>query len=724
MDMVKEQRNRRDLSEAQRAVIVAEDTGMADGDPASSLTLDGRAEKAGVSRATQARVEAAMKQPELRDAMRSGEISANEAYRRVRGDDLGQHSQLSAPQGESATQTRQIPAMWIVRSKGGKLFQTFLEKGIVALGEIGTDVSVGDIGQCDTREALQARIRERKPDKSPREAAHIVQVLFRFSREMRIGDLVLADNPKGSDIHYAIGEVTGEYRYENVWDTEPERHPHARNVQWSGDMVAKSGLPEELRDELGRRPSVYELSQTAMEAIMEVAKKAGGPGRSVAESSTMAKNVILYGPPGTGKTYELNRLREEYVSKASEVSEQDRWESLAGSPPWWQVIALALAEKGGEADMRDLVKHPLLQIKGRSLSGKPSSLSHVAGSRAWHHSDQDKNPTQPVIFSQVQRGTWKLVDDWQDKAPYLPELLAQGGNKPESVGSVSRYAYVTFHQSYSYEDFVEGIRPVQKEEGEGVTYRVEPGVFRRICARAKSDPSRRYAMFIDEINRGNISKIFGELITLLEPDKRAHYDEDGNCTDGMELTLPYSGDSFGVPANLDVYGAMNTADRSIALLDTALRRRFEFEELMPDAGIIPGADGNGTIDDGEGNSIDLKGLLEAMNKRIRFLLDREHMLGHSYFMDVKTFADLRQVMYRKVLPLLQEYFYEDWSRIQLVLRDRVGEQRKRPQIVRDESVEELQVLGFDHDDYEDKVEYEKAPEEEITPDAIRKIYES
>ena len=257
-----------------------------------------------------------------------------------------------------------------------------------------------------------------------------------------------------------------------------------------------------------------------------------------------------------------------------------------------------------------------------------------------------------------------------------------------------------------------------------MTYRVEKGVFRRICDRAKSDPGRRYAMFIDEINRGNISKIFGELITLLEPDKRAHYDEDGNCTDGMELTLPYSGDSFGVPANLDVYGAMNTADRSIALLDTALRRRFEFEELMPNARIIPGADGDGAVDDGEGGSIDLRQLLEAMNKRIRFLLDREHMLGHSYFMDVKTFSDLRQVMYRKVLPLLQEYFYEDWSRIQLVLRDRIGGDRNPPQIVRHERIKEIQVLGFDHDDYEDKVEYEKVPEEEITPEAIRKIYES
>lgn len=620
-------------------------------------------------------------------------------------------------------QPQQVPAMWMVRSKGGKLFRTFLKKGIVALGERGTEPSTGDIGQCDTREALQARVRERKPDKSPQEAAHIVKVLSRFSREIRIGDFVIADNPTRSDVHYAIGEVTSEYRYERVWDTEPQRYPHARNVQWSGEMVAKGDLPDEIQDELGRRPSVYELSRTAMEAIMDAAKKMDAPDGSVAESSAEAKNVIYYGPPGTGKTYRLNQLREEYVSEANEASEQDRWESLAASLPWWQAVALALENEGGEADVQDLRKHSLLQIKERSLSDK-ISLSAAIVNNAWHHSDLNKNPASPVIFTRVKTGRWKLIDDWQDKAPNLSELLGQETSELEITGSVPRYAYVTFHQSYSYEDFVEGIRPVQDEEGEGVVYRVEPGVFRRICARARSDPGRRYAMFIDEINRGNISKIFGELITLLEPDKRAHYDEDGNCTGGMELTLPYSGDSFGVPANLDVYGAMNTADRSIALLDTALRRRFEFEELMPDASIIPGSDGDGAIEDGEGGSIDLRRLLEAMNRRIRFLLDREHMIGHSYLMDVETFEDLRRVMFRKVLPLLQEYFYEDWSRIQLVLRDRKGEERNSPQIVRDEQVEELQVLGFDHDDYEDKVEYEKVSEEEITPDAIRKIYES
>ena len=464
-------------------------------------------------------------------------------------------------------------------------------------------------------------------------------------------------------------------------------------------------------------------SRAPTEAAMQVAEEVDSFGKNATGQPEVAKNVILYGPPGTGKTYELNRLSKKYVSEVGEVSEQDRWEALAESLTWWKAVALVLAEKGGEADAQDLKKHPLLQIKSRSLSDKASLASAIADN-AWHHSDRDKNPTPPVIFEQVRRGTWKLIDDWEDKIPDFPEPLGQGDSSLESVESVSRYAYVTFHQSYSYEDFVEGIRPVHDEEGEGVAYCVKLGVFRRICARAKSDPGRRYAMFIDEINRGNISKIFGELITLLEPDKRAHYDEDGSRTDGMELTLPYSGDSFGVPANLDVYGGMNTADRSIALLDTALRRRFEFEELMPDASIIPGSGGDGVIEDGEGGSIDLRRLLEAMNRRIRFLLDREHMVGHSYFMDVKTFGDLRRVMFRKILPLLQEYFYEDWSRIQLVLRDRIDEERNPPQIVRDERVEELQILGYDHDDYEDKVEYEKVSEEEITPEAIRKVYET
>jgi 5-methylcytosine-specific restriction protein B len=290
---------------------------------------------------------------------------------------------------------------------------------------------------------------------------------------------------------------------------------------------------------------------------------------------------------------------------------------------------------------------------------------------------------------------------------------------------VERYEFVTFHQSYGYEDFVEGIRPCQDEETLEIVYRVEPGVFRRICQRAKADPEYRYAIFVDEINRGNIAKILGELITLIELDKRAHYDDDGNLLHGMELTLPYSGDSFGVPANLDIYATMNTADRSIALLDTALRRRFRFRELMPDSSVIKGSRGDGYIEDGEGSVINLRALLDAINKRMKFLLHRDQAIGHAYFIDVRTFADLKEVLLNQIIPLLQEYFYEDWHRIQLVFRD-VGPDNAPvyPQLICHTQLSEEEILGFDHDDYEDGNEFWVANEKDINPACIRKIYES
>lgn len=242
-----------------------------------------------------------------------------------------------------------------------------------------------------------------------------------------------------------------------------------------------------------------------------------------------------------------------------------------------------------------------------------------------------------IIEGSTENNRKGLMDRYRD-------LLLES-NEENKIAN-GQIAFVTFHQSYSYEDFVEGIRPVT--ENGVVSYKIRKGIFRQMCNRAERDPDNNYVLIIDEINRANISKVFGELITLLEPDKRSGGDNE------IKVRLPYSGDEFGIPSNLYLIGTMNTADRSIALLDTALRRRFEFEEMMPKPELLETVDG-----------INLAALLTGLNRRIEYLYDRDHTIGHAFFMN----GDLDAVFRRKVIPLLQEYFYEDWAKIAVALNE-------------------------------------------------------
>ena len=284
--------------------------------------------------------------------------------------------------------------------------------------------------------------------------------------------------------------------------------------------------------------------------------------------------------------------------------------------------------------------------------------------------------------------------------------------------------FITFHQSYGYEEFVEGIKPLFDSENEDgdITYEISKGIFYQCCENAlllsgykgklrdfcdlsKDERQKffngstpKYAIFIDEINRGNISKIFGELITLIEPSKRLGADDE------IMVELPYSKEKFGVPSNLYIIGTMNTADRSIALMDTALRRRFEFVEMMPEYDNL--------------NKINIEGInigemLKTINDRIEYLYDRDHTIGHAYFMGVTDIKTLANVFKNKILPLLQEYFYDDWEKIRLVLGDSQFIKEKKP-------ANALFKSGTDYID--DKILYEIDKEAFYNEQNYLKIY--
>ncbi|MBS6056446.1 MAG: AAA family ATPase [Stenotrophomonas maltophilia] len=438
-------------------------------------------------------------------------------------------------------------------------------------------------------------------------------------------------------------------------------------------------------------------------------------------------NLIFFGPPGTGKTFKLQQKMKEYTSHAV-ATDRDAWlDSRLESLNWMQVITLVLLDLGKRAKVRQMTEHEWFQRKAL-LNGRSSNFSQTAWATLQSFTIPGsttvayKGRREPAVFDKTADSEWFLVESQLEQVDELLSLYAELKQGPKSAEAIQRFAVVTFHQSYGYEEFIEGIRARSDESG-NISYPIEPGIFMRLCQRANADPAHRYAIFIDEINRGNISKIFGELISLIEVDKRA------GMSNAMSLQLSYSGEHFSVPANVDIIGAMNTADRSLALMDTALRRRFDFVEMMPDLSLLSGTKVKG---------IELEPLLKKLNSRIEALYDREHTLGHAFFMPVKNaldagdeeaaFKQLKIAFQKKIIPLLQEYFFDDWNKIRLVLADNQKQDDSLQFVI--EKTDDLDTLfGNNHDlrhhDQQSTAYELEAFDQEIwnRPQAYRAIYQ-
>ncbi|EAH9952346.1 endonuclease [Campylobacter lari] len=394
-------------------------------------------------------------------------------------------------------------------------------------------------------------------------------------------------------------------------------------------------------------------------------------------------NQILYGPPGTGKTYHtidkaLEILGENLASRHEKKTKFDEYVKNG------QIVFTTFHQSYGYEEFVEGIK-PIIDNDENSQELKYEIKNGVfkelcdKSLKNYISSIQNENETDldKLIFEFANY----INQNYLDKGNEFPlenkvnvkKILLNSKDEYRSFllgGSIKSPQRLTIDViKRDYLDFINGrilsfkdIKPKYDSQSDyhgNATYYFmfykklkEFEGLQNEKFKIKKDNLKPYIIIIDEINRGNVSKIFGELITLIEPSKRIGESE------GLKVTLPYSGEKFGVPKNVYIVGTMNTADRSITSLDTALRRRFEFVEMMPDAE---------ELEKSKYKDVNLKKLLEAINTRIEYLLDREKTIGHAFFIGVENLNNLKNVFQNKIIPLLQEYFYNDYALIDAVL---------------------------------------------------------
>lgn len=382
-------------------------------------------------------------------------------------------------------------------------------------------------------------------------------------------------------------------------------------------------------------------------------------------------NQILYGPPGTGKTYATKELAVKIANPKFQVDlklneEQqrrqitDEYQKLFDAG---RIVFTTFHQSMSYEDFVEGIKPDTLNNDVvynvqpglfKLMCEKASIKSNSNFEEVLEHFKEDVINTQPFT---IETGRSKFDVFYYGNVTFRinpHDSAYENPNYPASIENLLKYYQTDSLKGIYNPSYIRGIINHLYDKYGLVKYN-----------NVTESPDKNYVLIIDEINRGNVSAIFGELITLLEADKRIGAPEE------ISLKLPYSKTEFGVPSNLYIIGTMNTADRSVEALDTALRRRFSFVEVMPNHDIL----------DREVEGFNLKNILETINNRVEALLDRDHTIGHSYFIKVNDKASLVHAFKNCIIPLLQEYFYGDYEKINLVLGDGFIEQASDDSII-------------------------------------------
>lgn len=568
----------------------------------------------------------------------------------------------------------QIPTKFWLYAAGAKSchWNEFYNQGIMAVGWN----KLGNLKKYSSKEEIAKELQKDRSDNSY--PMNDSKTNWEFANEMNIGDIVYVK--KGLEpILLGRGVVASDY----IFDDIRNKYKSIRKVNWTHNGIYNVDF-NELDIKQWNQKTLTDISENKYKDFCKKIEKIfNNNAKEDKNMNSQPLNQILYGPPGTGKTYSIqkyiqNLLRENPGLNTN--SEEQKLNDIVKDLSWYTTIAISMYLNGKQNKYKvsDLMNQKI--IKAFALTRENKNLRAALWAQMQIHTSENcktvnyTNRQAPFIFEKNENSEWYLTEDG---IKYVEENLADQIAQYKAPSNTRKiedfYKFITFHQSYSYEEFVEGIKPKidVNDDSSTISYEYNRGIFKEICQQANSDPDNKYLLIIDEINRGNISKIFGELITLIETNKRVRPNKERNFEntkvdkEQLLVTLPYTKSKFGVPSNLYILGTMNTSDRSIASIDIALRRRFKFVEMMPKTEVLVNENNQPLMVE----DINLQNLLKTINERISYILDRDHQIGHSYFMNWKNYdmATLKNVWFDEIIPLLNEYFYSDWDKLQAIL---------------------------------------------------------